>query len=144
MGGRKIHEQLDEAIRLHDKLLLILSEHSINSPWVKTEILRAQKRETEKNKENTHPSKPGLEGVPAPSKRVLFPITLVPYQALESWEYPISSGVDLAEEIRQYFIPDFSSWKDHDSYQAAFQRLVRDLKADAPDGANPDNGSVKP
>ena len=24
-GGRKIHEQLDEAIRLHDKLLLILS-----------------------------------------------------------------------------------------------------------------------
>ena len=28
-GGRKLHEQLDEAIRLHDKLLLILSEHSM-------------------------------------------------------------------------------------------------------------------
>ena len=35
-GGRKIHEQIDEAIRLHDKLLLILSEHSMNSEWVKT------------------------------------------------------------------------------------------------------------
>ena len=35
-GGRKIHEQLDEAIRLHDKLLLILSERSMSSPWVKT------------------------------------------------------------------------------------------------------------
>jgi hypothetical protein len=30
-GGRKIHEQIDEAIRLHDKLLLILSEHSMAS-----------------------------------------------------------------------------------------------------------------
>ena len=35
MGGRKIHEQIDEAIRLHDKLLLILSEHSMASDWVK-------------------------------------------------------------------------------------------------------------
>jgi hypothetical protein len=30
-GGRELHEQLDEAIRLHDRLLLILSEHSMNS-----------------------------------------------------------------------------------------------------------------
>jgi hypothetical protein len=35
-----------------------------------------------------------------------------------------------AREIREYFIPDFSNWKDHDSYQAAFQRLVSDLKAE--------------
>jgi hypothetical protein len=28
-------------------------------------------------------------------------------------------------------IPDFSNWKDHDSYQTAFQRLVKDLKAEA-------------
>ena len=32
-------------------------------------------------------------------------------------------------EIREYFIPDFSNWKDHDSYQTAFQRLVKDLKS---------------
>ena len=31
----------------------------------------------------------------------------------------------------EYFIPDFSNWKDHDSYQAAFGRLVGDLKAEA-------------
>ena len=30
-GGRKIHEQIDEAIRVHDKLLLVLSEHSMAS-----------------------------------------------------------------------------------------------------------------
>jgi hypothetical protein len=36
---------------------------------------------------------------------------------------------DSAREIREYFIPDFSNWKNHDSYQEAFQRLISDLKA---------------
>jgi hypothetical protein len=40
-GGRKIHEQIDEAIRLHGKLLLILSLDSMKSNWVKTEIANA-------------------------------------------------------------------------------------------------------
>ena len=44
-GGKKIHEQIDEAIRLHDKLLLILSEDSMKSEWVKTELAKARKRE---------------------------------------------------------------------------------------------------
>jgi hypothetical protein len=59
---------------------------------------------------------------------VLFPVRLVSYEAMQSWEYIDSTGVDLAEEIRQYFIPDFSNWKDHDSYREAFDRLVGDLK----------------
>jgi hypothetical protein len=32
-----------------------------------------------------------------------------------------------------YFIPDFSNWKDNDSYQQAFQRLLKDLKAERGD-----------
>ena len=47
-AGEKLHEQIDAAIRLHDKLLLILSEHSMNSEWVKTEIANARKRELRK------------------------------------------------------------------------------------------------
>ena len=42
-----MHEQIDEAIRLHDKLLLILSEDSMSSTWVKTEIGKARKREAQ-------------------------------------------------------------------------------------------------
>jgi hypothetical protein len=34
---------------------------------------------------------------------------------------------DLATEIREYFIPDFSQWKDHDAFEAAVARLLRDL-----------------
>jgi hypothetical protein len=113
-GGRKLHEQIDEAIRLHDKLLLILSEHSMNSNWVKSEIANAREREKR-------------EG-----KQLLFPITLVPFEAIKQWKlFDAEIGTDAAREIREYFIPDFSNWKDHDSYQTAFQRLVKDLKAGA-------------
>jgi len=117
-GGRKIHEQIDEAIRLHDRLLLILSEHSMKSEWVKTEIAKARKREVKDG------------------KRVLFPVRLVGFEALRDWEcFDADTGKDSAREIREYFIPDFSNWKDHDSYQTAFQRLVKDLKAEASAGA---------
>ena len=34
------------------------------------------------------------------------------------------------EFVRRNFILDFSNWKDHDAYQKAFDRLVRDLKAE--------------
>ena len=44
-SGKKIHEQIDEAIRLHERLLLILSPASIESEWVKT---RLPKRESAK------------------------------------------------------------------------------------------------
>jgi hypothetical protein len=116
-SGKKIHEQIDEAIRLHDKLLLILSPHSMESEWVKTEIAKARKRELRDPK-----------GVL--KRRVLFPIRLAPFETLRDWEcFDADTGKDSAREIREYFIPDFSHWKNHDSYQEAFQSLIRDLKA---------------
>lgn len=114
-AGRKIHEQIDAAIRLHEKLLLILSPDSMNSEWVKTEIAKARKRELRDN------------------RRVLFPIRLVSFEALRDWEcFDADSGKDSAREIREYFIPDFSNWKNHDSYQKGLGRLLRDLKAETP------------
>jgi hypothetical protein len=111
-SGRKIHEQIDDAIRLHDKLLLILSGHSMSSEWVKTDLANACKREVK-------------EG-----KWVLFPVRLMPFEVVRDWEcFDADTGKDSAREIREYFIPDFSKWKEHDSYQAASQRLVSDLKA---------------
>jgi hypothetical protein len=113
-GGKKIYEQIDEAIRLHDKLLLILSEASIASTWVEHELRRARRREVR-------------EG-----RRVLFPIRLIDYEALRDWElFDADTGKDLATEIREYFIPDFSPWKqDHHAYQRSFDHLLRDLRAE--------------
>lgn len=111
-GGRKLHEQIFNAIHLHDKLLLVLSENSLQSEWVNTEIRRARKTEREEN------------------RRKLFPIRLADFEAIRAWEcFDADSGKDLAVEIREYFIPDFSNWKDHNAFEASFDRLLRDLKA---------------
>jgi uncharacterized protein YjbI with pentapeptide repeats len=114
-GGKKLHEQIDTAIRMHERLLLILSPNSINSEWVKTEISKARKREEKE------------------TKRVLFPIRLdIPFEQLQEWEcFDGDRGKDSAREIREYYIPDFTHWKDHDQYQAEFKKLLRDLKKEA-------------
>jgi len=112
-SGKKIYHQLDDAIKYHDKLLLVLSEHSLKSDWVKNEIKWARKREKETNKQK------------------LFPIALVPYEELKVWDlFDSDTATDLAAEIRSYYIPDFTRWKYHDEYQKAFDRLLRDLKAE--------------
>jgi hypothetical protein len=103
---------LDGAIRIHDKLVLVLSEHSIRSPWVETEIRKARKSELRDN------------------RRKLFPIRLVDFDILREWEcFDADTGKDLAVEVREYFIPDFIHWKDHDSFERAFSRLLKDLQA---------------
>jgi hypothetical protein len=110
-GGRKLHEQIDEAIRVHERLLLILSPHSMNSEWVKTEIAKARQREVREQ------------------RQVLFPVRMVSFETIRAWEcFDADTGKDSAREIREYFIPDFSNWKNDDAYQEAFQRLLRDLK----------------
>jgi hypothetical protein len=58
-------------------------------------------------------------------------VRLTDYKTLQSWVCRDSiSGKDLAEGVRQYFIPDFSNWKDHDQFEAAFARLLKDLRAE--------------
>jgi hypothetical protein len=108
LGGKKIHEQIDEAIRVYDKLLLILSEHSMTSEWVKNEISKARKREAAEN------------------RRMLFPIRLVDFKRISEWQsFDWDTGKDSAKEIREYYIPDFSMWKtDHDTYKEEFSKLL--------------------
>ena len=110
-GGEKLHEQLFRAIQLYDKLLLVLSLQSLQSEWVMTEIRKA--REVEKREQ----------------RRKLFPIRLADFDTLRAWTcFDADTGKDLAVEVREYFIPDFSNWKDHAAFEAAFARLREDLK----------------
>jgi hypothetical protein len=110
-GGQKLGEQIERAIQLHDRLLLVLSESSMRSEWVMNEIQRA--RETEVR-----------EG-----RRKLFPITIVEFDKVKAWRrFDADTGRDLAKEVREYFIPDFSNWKEHDAFEKAFERLLRDLR----------------
>ena len=110
LPGRKVHDQVKRAIRERDKVLLILSVHSMASEWVRTEIAEARKREADEKRE------------------ILFPISLCPFEAIRKWQYFDSDiGKDSAREIREYFIPDFSNWSDPDAYRKAFDRLLKAL-----------------
>jgi hypothetical protein len=112
-GGRKLHKQIEKAINVNDRLLLILSEHSMRSNWVKSEIAHAREKEI------------------AVQRQVLFPVGLVSYERIREWKlFDADIGDDSAREIREYFIPDFSNWKDHSSYQKALESLTRDLAID--------------
>lgn len=111
-SGRKIHEQIVEAIRAHDRVLLILSEDSMRSGWVKTELAHARQKEISQQ------------------RQVLFPVSLATFSKVRDWEcFDTDRGIDSAREVREYFIADFSRWKNHKFYQKAFERLLCDLKA---------------
>jgi hypothetical protein len=43
--GDEFRSHIDESIRVHDKLLLILSESSVKSSWVKKEVETAFEKE---------------------------------------------------------------------------------------------------
>ena len=101
--GDKIRDRIDQSIRVHDKLLVVLSEHSVKSSWVEFEVEAAFAKESSKN------------------ALMLFPIRLddAVKESPSSWAAHIR---------RTRNIGNFSNWKQHDDYQKALNRLVRDLK----------------
>jgi hypothetical protein len=102
--GERIRAGIDEAIRVHDKLLLILSKSSVASGWVEREVKTALARERKEK------------------RTVLFPVRVD--------RAVFESPFDWATEIRrERNIGDFTCWKDHDEYQKSFARLLHDLQA---------------
>jgi hypothetical protein len=84
----------------------------MRSGWVKTELWNAGKREI-------------LE-----QRQVLFPIRLISFEAIKKWEsFDSDTGRDYVKEVRKYFIPDFSNWRDRVAYEKSIQRLLDDLNA---------------
>ncbi len=107
--GAKTWDAIDEAIRLRDKLLLILSENAIASDWVEDEVNKAFAEERDRK------------------KLVLFPVRVD--------DAIMATSEPWARKLRdQRNIGDFRKWKDHDAYQKALERLLRDLTVGA---ANP-------
>jgi uncharacterized protein YjbI with pentapeptide repeats len=102
--GDPFRQRLDGAIRRYDKLLVVLSATSVASSWVESEVEAALERERK-----------------AQGEVVLFPIRLD--------EAVMETGHAWAADIRRKrHMGDFSDWRDHNSYQKAFQRLLRDLE----------------
>jgi hypothetical protein len=101
--GAKTWDAIDAAIRVRDKLLLVLSKNAITSDWVEDEVSKAFAEERRRN------------------QLVLFPVRIdgTVMMTSEPW------AVKLRDQRN---IGDFRRWKDHDAYQQAFDRVLRDLK----------------
>jgi uncharacterized protein YjbI with pentapeptide repeats len=99
--GEKIWDEIDAAIRLRDKVLLILSEYSITSDWVEDEVTKAFEEERKRD------------------QIVLFPVRLddAVMDTDEAW----------AAKLRTRHIGDFRQWKKLDGYKKSFERVLRDL-----------------
>jgi uncharacterized protein YjbI with pentapeptide repeats len=102
--GGKILDEIDAAIRQRDKLLLILSEHSIKSDWVEDEVTTAFEEERKRG------------------RTVLFPIRLddAIMDTNEAW----------AKKLRARHIGDLRCWTDHSCYMTSFERLMRNLTSE--------------
>ena len=100
--GDPLKGQIDRAIQAHDKVLLVLSQASVQSAWVRIELRNALRLEHERR------------------KTVLFPVRLddSPLEAEDSAEF---------DELRKKYIIDFSDWREKKKYRRAFSQLARDL-----------------
>jgi uncharacterized protein YjbI with pentapeptide repeats len=94
---------IEEAIHLHEKLLLVLSYHVVMSDWVQHEVEAAMYKEITSGQE------------------ILFPIRL------DSTVLEIDGS--WARRLRQRDIADFTAWQDEKAYHQAFTTLLRHLKA---------------
>jgi hypothetical protein len=109
--GDKLRPSFDEAIRVHDKLMVILTENSVKSTWVEKEVETAFDKECQQN------------------RTVLFPIRLdeAVMEAQQAWA---------ADIRRTRHIGDFRQWKSHDAYKKSFERLLRDLRSGSQSNAS--------
>lgn len=102
IGSRVAPSIIEEAIRVHDKLLLVLSKNIIDSDWVKHEVEAALNRERREQRD------------------VPFPLRLD--------DATFAAKVDWAADVRRSrHIADFTKWKGRQFYDKAVSRLARGL-----------------
>jgi CheY-like chemotaxis protein len=111
--GHKLHDEIQGAVRIYDKLLIVLSTASMASEWVTTEIRSA------------------IEEEKRTGRRKLFPVRLVDFEVIRSWRrFDADVGKDIAVELREYYIPDFSGWRDTATFERNIQALLEALRVE--------------
>jgi hypothetical protein len=101
--GEKIVDTIDAAIRLQDKVLLILSEGAIASNWVADEVTRALEEERTRK------------------HLIILPVRID--------DAVMRSSLAWASLLRgECSIGDFTRWQENDSYNQSFEHLMRNLR----------------
>ncbi len=115
--GRNLWGEIDQAIRVYDKLVLIASATSLQSPGVNREIERAIVREDDLLRKKQAGQYDG-------DVDVLFPVRVDDF-IFEGWEH--ERKTDMTRKV----VADASGWEnDDDKYRNVRDRLLRDLRPD--------------
>lgn len=104
MKSGRMETQVDRAIRQNPTVLLILSEHSLQSDWVEHEVRTARGLEKEMQRD------------------VLCPVALDDSWKNSAWPRRIM------EQVMEYNILDFSTWEDDSKFGSTFNRLIDGLE----------------
>lgn len=105
--GDAVMSEVNDAIRLHDRVIVVLSETSIASDWVEHEVNCA------------------LEEEVARDRKVLFPIRID--EAVMACSFGWAKRIREAHKPTGRHIGDFTSWRDDEDYQEAIGRLLLDI-----------------
>ncbi len=102
-AGEKFPAEITEAVQSREKLIVVLSKYSLNSDWVRKEVMLARQREGKGKRE------------------VLLPIHL-------DSAY-LNSKIDWAATIgKQLNIRSFENWQQPSRYQKMLDGLLNDLR----------------
>ncbi len=112
--GDHIHREIDEAVRLWDKVLLCCSEKSLTSWWVDKEVSKALKKEEQLWKER---GKPVLAIIPLNLDGYLFD------PQWQDWK---------KQHLTDRLAADFTGWEtDSAKFEEQIERVLKALRADA-------------
>jgi len=101
--GDAMRRRVDQLIRIQDKLLVVLSKFSVESPWIQKEVGAALQEERNRK------------------RAILFPVRLDNggMDAEKKW---------LVSLQKTHQIYDFSAWENWEAYYTQFNRLLGDLR----------------
>lgn len=110
--GDDIYSAVDKGIRVWDKVLLCCSKSAFASGWVDREVDTAIEEEMRLHKER--------------GEQILKIIPLNLDGSLFDWKGSHAAA------LRKRLAPDFTNWKrNHDKFEAQFERVVEALRADS-------------
>lgn len=111
IAGEKITRQLDKGLETYDKVVLVLSEKSMHSDWVRYEIATAV----------------GLSRTRG--ENVLVPVSLMNPERLKGWElHDPETNRNLAEYIQGMLVANFTQWAIPDQFESNLEQLLRALR----------------
>ncbi len=113
MVGRGVWANIDQAIELHDKVIVVCSEDSLARPGVQREIERALAKEDvlRKSRDEAGDTETDVD--------VLVPVRVD--QAIFSWNHPRRN------DVTSKHVGDFREWANAERYEAEFARLLTAL-----------------